>query len=40
MRITISGKNIDITEGLRTAVEEKLSKLDKYFTQDTDAYVT
>ena len=40
MRITISGKNIDITEGLRTAVEEKLSKLDKYFNQDTDAYVT
>lgn len=40
MRITISGKNIDITEGLRTAIEEKLSKLDKYFNEDTDAYVT
>ena len=26
MHITISGKNIDVTEGLRTAVEEKLSK--------------
>lgn len=40
MRITINGKNIDITEGLRTAIEEKLSKLDKYFNEDTDAYVT
>ena len=40
MRITISGKNIDITEGLRTAIEEKLTKLDKYFNEDTDAYVT
>ena len=40
MRITISGKNIDITEGLRSAIEEKLSKLDKYFYKDTDASVT
>ena len=40
MRITISGKNIDITEGLRTAIEERLSKLDKYFYKDTDASVT
>lgn len=40
MRITISGKNIDVTEGLRVAIEEKLSKLDKYFYKDTDASVT
>ncbi len=35
MRITISGKNLDITEGLRSAVEDKLSRLEKYFTPDT-----
>lgn len=40
MRITISGKNIEITEGLRTAVEDKLTKLEKYFTPDTDVFVT
>lgn len=40
MRITISGKNIDITEGLRSAVEDKLSRLEKYFTPDTIVNVT
>ena len=40
MNITISGKNIDITEGLRTAVEEKLSRLEKYFSSDTIVNVT
>ncbi len=40
MRITISGKNLDITEGLRSAVEEKLSRLEKYFTPDTIVNVT
>ena len=40
MRITISGKNIEITEGLRNAVEEKLSKLERYFTPETDIVVT
>lgn len=40
MRITISGKNIDITDGLRTAVEDKLSKLERYFTPQTDIVVT
>lgn len=40
MRITISGKNIDITDGLRGAVEEKLSKLDKFFNKEMDASVT
>lgn len=40
MRITISGKNFDITEGLRSAVEEKLSRLEKYFTPDTIVNVT
>jgi putative sigma-54 modulation protein len=40
MRITITGRNIDLTEGLKGAVESKLSKLEKYFTPDTDVYVT
>ena len=40
MRIIISGKNIDMTPGLKSAVEEKLGKLDKYFTPDTEANVT
>ena len=31
MRITITGRNLDLTEGLKNAVEEKLSKLEKYF---------
>ena len=30
MKITISGKNIDVTEGLKAAVNEKLGKLEKY----------
>ena len=40
MRIAITGKNIELTEGLKAAVEEKLSKLDKYFAEDTMAHVT
>ena len=40
MKFTISGKNIEITQGLRSAVESKLGKLDKYFTQDTKVQVT
>lgn len=40
MRITISGKNIELTDGLKTAVEDKISKLEKYFTPETDVFVT
>ena len=40
MRITITGRNIDITDGLKSAVEDKLAKLEKYFTPDTDVFVT
>lgn len=40
MKITISGKNIDVTEGLRRAVEDKLAKLEKYFTPETSCNVT
>lgn len=40
MRFTISGKNIDVTPGLREAVENKLGKLERYFSPDTEAQVT
>lgn len=40
MNLVISGKNIDITEGLRSAVEEKIGKLERYFNEDTDVHVT
>ena len=40
MRYTITGRNIEITDGLKKAVEEKLHKLDKYFTADTEARIT
>lgn len=40
MKITISGRNIDVTPGLRSAVESKLGKLEKYFTAETEMNVT
>lgn len=39
MRFTINGKNIEVTQGLRSAVESKIGKLERYFTQDTEAHV-
>ena len=40
MRYIISGKNIDVTEGLKEAVYEKIGKLERYFTDDTEVQVT
>ena len=40
MRYIISGKNIEVTEGLRTAITDKLGKLERYFTPDTEVQVT
>ena len=40
MKYRITGKNIEITEGLRAAVTDKLSKLERYFTPDTEINVT
>ena len=40
MKIKIVGKNIEVTEGIKGAVEEKLGKLDKYFAEETKADVT
>ncbi|MBQ9866421.1 MAG: ribosome-associated translation inhibitor RaiA [Lachnospiraceae bacterium] len=40
MKFIILGKNIDVTEGLRSAVEDKIGKLEKYFAEDTEVHVT
>ncbi|SQC00353.1 SSU ribosomal protein S30P [Clostridium tetanomorphum] len=40
MRITVAGKNIEITNALRGVVEKKLEKLDKYFNPDVEAHAT
>lgn len=40
MKITITGKQIGLTDGLKTRVEERFSKLDKYFYKEADAFVT
>ena len=40
MRYIISGKNIDVTEGLKDAIYDKIGKLEKYFTPETDVIVT
>lgn len=40
MKFIISGKNIDVTLGLKEAVTSKLGKLERYFTPDTEIIVT
>ena len=40
MKFIILGKNIDVTDGLRSAVEDKIGKLEKYFAEDTEVHVT
>ena len=40
MKFTISGKNIEVTEGLRSTVIDKLGKLERYFTPETEIIVT
>lgn len=40
MKFVIVGRNIDVTPGLRSAIEEKIGKLDKYFNPDTEVHVT
>ena len=40
MKFIISGKNITVSPGLKTAVEDKLGKLERYFTPDTEVIVT
>lgn len=40
MKFIILGKNIEVTQGLKAAVEDKIGKLEKYFTPDTEVHVT
>ena len=40
MRFVITGRNIEVTDGLKAAVEEKLGKLDRFFSNDTEVIVT
>lgn len=40
MKFIISGKNLDVTDGLKTAIQDKLGKLERYFTPETEVHVT
>jgi putative sigma-54 modulation protein len=40
MRITVYGKNIDVTAGMKSMLEKKLSRMDKYFSPEADATAT
>lgn len=40
MKYNIVGRNMEVTEGLRSYVEKKFSKLSYYFTEDTELHVT
>lgn len=40
MRYIIYGKNLDISEGLKEAIDNKFGKLEKFFTPDTEVQIT
>ena len=40
MNFIISGKNIAVTPGLKSCIEQKLGKLERYFTPETEIIVT
>ena len=40
MKFVIIGRNIDVTPGLRSAVEDKIGRLEKYFDPSTEVHVT
>lgn len=40
MKFIIVGKNIEVTPSLRSAVEDKIGKLERYFTSETEVHVT
>ncbi len=40
MRYTITGRNMEVTPGLRAAVEDKIGKLERYFQPNTEVIVT
>ena len=40
MKFVIVGKGMEVTDNLRKAVTDKLGKLERYFTPDTEVHVT
>lgn len=40
MRISISGKNIEVSDYLRDLIDKKVGKLERYFPKDTEVQVT
>lgn len=40
MKITVSGKNMAVTDALRDVITKKMGKLDKYFFEDVPADIT
>ena len=40
MKVTVIGKNINVTPALKEMVEKKISKLDRYFSPDVEARAT
>ncbi|RGY99831.1 ribosome-associated translation inhibitor RaiA [Clostridium sp. AM58-1XD] len=40
MRYVITGRNIEVTPALKSAVEDKIGKLERYFTPDTEVIAT
>lgn len=40
MKISVTGKNIDVTDSLRDTVIRKIGKLDKYFNPDVEVQAT
>ena len=40
MRYIITGRNLEITEALRNVIHDKIGKLEKYFSPDTEVHVT
>lgn len=40
MRVTVIGKNINVTPALKEIIERKISKLDRYFNPDVEARAT
>ncbi len=40
MKYIITGRNIEVTEGLKSAIYEKIGKLERYFTPAAEIHVT
>lgn len=40
MKIIISGKKLELTDGIKAAIEEKIGKLDRYLNPETEVRVT